>query len=191
MSTPKALLERYVEAKDLVRPQLMPEIYAPDAVLTFSIETSSIAFPARVPGLESITKTLVVDLAARFSRFKTFCVCDEPPGEHDDVAVIPWLVLMRETAASCLRAGRGYYEWTFGGEPRRVRAMHIHIDRMEPVEDPEGRLLSAAQSGLPYPWLPPASMRSRFDSLIASDPAFAFLRGLRTPVTLPSTPARR
>ena len=190
MSTPKALLERYVEAKDLVRPHLMREIYAPDAVLTFSIETSSIAFPERVPGLDSITQTLVVDLAARFSRFKTFYVCDEPPREHDDIAVIPWLVLMRETAASCLRAGRGYYKWTFGGEPKRVRAMHIHIDRMEPVDDPDGRLLSAAQSGLPYPWLPPASMRLRFDSLIASDPAFAFLRSLRTPVALPSTFAR-
>jgi hypothetical protein len=190
MSTPKALLERYVEAKDLVRPHLMQEIYAPDAVLTFSIETSSIAFPEHVSGLESITQTLVVDLAARFGRFKTFYVCDEPPRDDDDLAVIPWLVLMRETAASCLRAGRGYYKWTFGGEPTRVRAMHIHIDRMEPVDDPDGRLLSAAQSGLPYPWLPPASMRSRFDSLIASDSAFAFLRGLRTPVAVPSTLAR-
>jgi hypothetical protein len=190
MSTPKALLERYVEAKDLVRPQLMREIYAPDAVLTFSIETSSIAFPERVLGLESMTQTLVVDLAARFSRFKTFYVCDEPPRDDGDVAVIPWLVLMRETAASCLRAGRGYYKWTFGGEPKRVRAMHIHIDRMEPVDDPDGWLLSAAQSGLPYPWLPPASMRSRFESLIASDPKFAFLRGLRTPVALPSPLAR-
>jgi hypothetical protein len=190
MSTPKALLQRYVEAKDLVRPHLMREIYAPDAVLTFSIETSSIAFPERVPGLDSITQTLVVDLAARFSRFKTFYVCDEPPRDDDDVAVIPWLVLMRESAASCLRAGKGYYKWTFGGEPKRVRAMHIHIDRMEPVDDPDGRLLSAAQSGLPYPWLRPASMRARFDSLIASDPTFAFLRGLRIPVALPSTLAR-
>jgi len=190
MATPKALLERYVEAKDRVRPQLMREIYASDAVLTFSIGTSSIAFPERVPGLESITQTLVVDLAARFSRIKTFYVCDDLPREKDDVAVIPWLVLMRETAASCLRAGRGCYKWTFGGEPTRVCAMHIHIDRMEPVDDPDGRLLTAAQSGLPYPWLPPASMRSRFDNLIGSDPAFAFLRALRTPVALPSIPAR-
>ena len=190
MSTPKALLERYVEAKDLVRPQLMREIYAPDAVLTFTIETSSIAFPEQVSGLESMTQTLIVDLAARFSRFKTFYVCHETPREQDDVAVIPWLVLMRETAASCLRAGRGYYKWTFGGQPKRVRAMHIHIDRMEPVEDSDGRLLSAAQSGLPYPWLPPAAMRARFDSLIAADPGFAFLSPLRTPVAVPSTLAR-
>ena len=190
MTTPKALLDCYVEAKDQVRPQLTPQIYASNAVLTFSIDSSSLDFPARVVGLEAITQMLVSDLGARFSQIRTFYVGDEAPHQDDNVAVIPWLVLMHEPRASCSRAGRGYYRWTFGDTPLRVRAMHIHIDRMDQVDDPDARVISAAQAGLTYPWLPPASMRSRFDSLIVSDPAFAFLRGLRTPVALPSIPAR-
>jgi hypothetical protein len=190
MSTPKALLDRYVEAKDQVRPQLMPHIYAGDAILTFSIDSSSLVFPPRVTGLEAITQTLVRDLGARFSQIRTFYVRDEPPRADDNVALIPWLVLMHEPGAACSRAGRGYYRWTFGGTPLLVRAMHIHIDRMDRVEDPDRRLISAAQAELPYPWLPPASMRSRFDSLIASDRAFGFLQALRTPVALPSALAR-
>ena len=38
----------------------------------------------------------------------------------------------------------------------QVTAMHIHIERMDPIDDADGRLLSAAQSVLPYPWLPPS-----------------------------------
>ena len=52
MATPAALLERYVEAKDLARPHLMRDIYAPDAVLTYSIATDAIDFPAEVRGVE-------------------------------------------------------------------------------------------------------------------------------------------
>ncbi|HXX02276.1 MAG TPA: hypothetical protein VEJ00_13760, partial [Candidatus Acidoferrales bacterium] len=98
MSTPQLLLERYVEAKDLTRPQLMPDIYAPDAILTFSIATDSIDFPRRVAGRDAITRTLVVDFAARFSRCKTFYVCESPPRETAHPVVLPWLVLMREGA---------------------------------------------------------------------------------------------
>ena len=68
MSSPQRLLERYVEAKDLTRPYLMEEIYAADAVLTYSIATHAIAFPSRVKGREGITRTLVVDFADRFDR---------------------------------------------------------------------------------------------------------------------------
>ena len=55
MPAQAALLERYIEAKDRVRPHLMQEIYAPDAVLTYTIATDTIAFPARVSGRESIS----------------------------------------------------------------------------------------------------------------------------------------
>ena len=185
MPTPQSLLERYIEAKDLTRPQLMPEIYAPDAVLTFSIATDSISFPLRVAGIEGITKTLVVDFAARFSRCKTFYVCGSMPPTTVEVAILPWLVLMSEPAASCLRVGKGYYRWTFqrkSADALQVAAMHIHIDRMDAIDEVEPRLLEAAQSVLSYPWLAPARLRSEFQALVEADPAFAFLRDFRTPV---------
>src|SRR5215468_4941281 len=112
MPTAQLLLERYVEAKDLTQPRLMQDIYAAAAILTFSIATDSIDFPRRVAGIEAITRTLVVDFAARFSRCKTFYVCESPPTETDNPVVLPWLVLMREGALEQLRIGKGYYRWT-------------------------------------------------------------------------------
>ena len=64
----------------------------------------------------------------------------------------------------------------------QVVAMHIHIARMDSVEDADGRLLSAAQSGLPYPWLPPGVMRSRLGTLLETDPALDFLRDFQVPI---------
>jgi hypothetical protein len=185
MSTPQLLLERYVEAKDSVRPRLMQQIYAPDAILTFSIATDSIDFPRRVAGIDRITKTLIVDFAAKYSRCKTFYVCESPPRETDKTAILPWLVLMRESALARLRIGKGYYEWTFEQEAQgviQVVAMHIHIERMDAIDDADGHLLGAAKAPLTYPWLRPTVMRSRLGDLAAADPAFAFLSAFTVPV---------
>jgi hypothetical protein len=185
LPTPQWLLERYIEAKDLMRPQLMREIYAPDAVLTFSIATDSISFPLRVEGIDGITNTLVVDFGAKYSRCKTFYVCDSVPPETAEVAILPWLVLMSETAASRLRIGKGYYRWTFqrtGGGKLQVIAMHIHIERMDAIDEVVPHLLETAQSVLPYPWLRPATLRSQFQTLVEAGPAYAFLSDFRIPL---------
>ncbi len=163
----------------------MRQIYAPDAVLTFSIATDSIAFPQRVVGIDQITETLIVDFAAKYSRCKTFYVCESQPGEAEKTAILPWLVLMRESALARLRIGKGYYKWTF--EPRsdgglQVVAMHIYIAAMDAVDDADGHLLSAAQSALTYPWLRPTVMRSKLGGLAETDPTFAFLSAFTVPL---------
>jgi len=179
------LLELYTEAKDLTLPHLVPQIYARDAVLTYSIATDTISFPQRVEGRDGIAKTLVVDFGAKFSRCKTYYICAAPPREGDEMVLLPWLVVMRETEAACLRFGRGYYRWSFGqrgGEGLRVTAMHIHIERMDVIEDAGGELLEATQSGLPYPWLPPSVLRSQYEALAQSDPALAFVEAFKLPL---------
>jgi hypothetical protein len=181
MATPRSLLERYVQAKDCVQPHLMSEIYTPDAVLTYSIATDTIAFPARTNGLDAITKTLVVDFATRFERCKTYYVCDAPLADESRFARIPWLVIMRETAAASLRIGKGYYEWTFV-QPARVRAMHIHIARMDAIADEQASLLTEAQAQLPYPWLAPAKLASIYEERANRSTALAFLRDFKTPL---------
>jgi len=193
VATAQALLERYVQAKDLTRPQLMQDIYLPDAELTYSIVTDSIAFPSRTLGVQSITRTLVVDFAARFAQCKTYYVCDSAPAPDTQIAVVPWLVLMREPATACLRAGKGCYRWSFARDTDgalRAAAMHIHIERMEPIADETGDLLRAMQATLPYPWLPPAVMRAQFDALLARDARFAFLTDLRSPLDRPACEQR-
>jgi hypothetical protein len=185
MSTPQLLLERYVEAKDLTRPHLMRQICAAHAVLTFSIATDAISFPERVAGIDGITKTLIVDFGAKYNRCKTFYVCDSPPQNTDRTITLPWLVLMHEPARARLRIGKGYYEWTFEPQARgsiQVAAMHIHIERMDAIDDADGQLLGAAQSVLQYPWLPPGVMRSELGTLAETDPALTFLQDFRAPI---------
>jgi hypothetical protein len=184
VSTPAALLERYVEAKDLARPHLMPGIYAPDAVLTYSIATDTIAFPAEVRGVEGITRTLVVDFALKFDRCRTYYLCDAPPAPTVRVAELPWLVVMREPAQSRLRLGKGFYRWTFqpAADGVQVAAMHIHIERMDPIDDPGAQLLERIQAPLPYPWLSPAVLDARLAALAESDSALHFLEAFCVPV---------
>jgi hypothetical protein len=184
------LLERYVAAKDGNRPDLMDEIYAPDAVLTYSIATDSISFPPRTVGLEAITRTLVVEFGQRFTGCRTYYVVDGPPGSDASMPFVPWLVLMREAARSCLRIGRGFYAWTFertGAGPLRVKAMHIHIDRMDPVQDGDGHLLATLQAPLPYPWLQPATLHDAFHRLAGSGTMPALLDHFKLPLTRPLT----
>ena len=176
------LLERYVAAKDGNRPQLMAQIYAHDAVLTYSIATDSISFPARTEGLEAITRTLVVEFGQRFTRCRTYYVVDQPPVSDASIPFIRWLVLMREGTRRCARVGKGFYSWTFdrsGLGPLCVTAMHIHIERMDLVPDTDGDILALLQSPLPYPWLEPVKL---YDAFSRSDA----LGDFKQPVALPS-----
>jgi hypothetical protein len=90
---------------------------------------------------------------------------------------------MNETAAGRLRIGKGSYTWHFTGQVgvTRASALHIHIDRMDAFADESGVLRRTLQSALPYPWLPPAVLRERFEQLINSRPAFEFLIDFKTP----------
>jgi hypothetical protein len=182
-STTRALLERYVEAKDLMRPQLMREIYTREAILTYSIATDTIHFPARVAGVEGITQTLVVDFAARFGSCRTYYVTEGAPDNSAHKLAVPWLVVMQEKANAKLRIGRGCYEWHFAEEAgdKRVCAMSIHIDRMDALVDDTALLRNAIQGRLPYPWLQPAILRERFEALARTASHFNFLADFSTP----------
>lgn len=184
MSTVRKLLEAYLEAKDLDRPQLILDCYAPDAVLTFSIATDSISFPQRVRGADAIARTLVRDFRKTFTLCKTYYVRDPVGDKPHGIQMLPWLVIMRESAGPTLRIGKGYYDWHFQSHKRamRVRAMHIHIERMDAIEDNNGTILNTLQSELPYPWLSPAKLREVLESLMDRAPAFAFLESFKIPV---------
>jgi hypothetical protein len=188
MPTPRELLERYVEAKDFTRPSLMSAIYTPDAVLTYSIATDAISFPARTEGRDDIARVLVVDFAARYRECRTYYVCTHPPAADAPSVVVPWLVVMREPAAAALRIGKGFYRWTFtrpAPDQVRVSAMHIHIERMDPIADPQSQLMRSAQADLPYPWLEPATLRAAYEQRATSSAQLAFLRDFAEPIAIP------
>lgn len=187
-SPSKALIERYIEAKDFHRPEGGSAIWTPDAVLTFSIATGSITFPARVEGCTAITATLIADFGERFDRCRTYCVCDSPPTvEHGDVT-LPWVVLMREIVSETLRIGRGWYRWTLAPATPHAplaSALHIHIDLMEPVPDPGGSLLAQLQAPLTYPWLAPALLRDAMEDVALHTPGLDFAATYAEPAPMP------
>ncbi|MEO8004981.1 MAG: hypothetical protein ABI771_08755 [Betaproteobacteria bacterium] len=188
MRTPKELLEAYLQAKDLDQPSVIPDCYAPEAVLTFSIATDQISFPTRVRGAYAIAQTLVGDFRRRFDCCKTYYVCDSLAGVGVDIDFLPWLVVMRERSTSALRLGKGYYRWAFErGESRMwVAAMHIHIERMDIIEDGNGEKREQLHAALPYPWLRPAVLAGTFERLSQQSPGFAFLSDFSDPVTRPA-----
>lgn len=175
----QALLARYVEAKDHNRPALIHEAFAPDAMLTFSIDTDTISFPAKTEGAAAIAATLVTDFARTFDRCRTYYVGDLSLAADGTTLTVPWLVLMRETAAHTLRAGKGIYRWGFARQPDgtyRIASLHIHIARMDVVPDAGAAMLAALQAALPYPWLPSPTLRAAVEAQASADARLAFLK---------------
>ena len=188
MNTPTHVLETYLRAKDDNRPSLILDCYAPDAVLTYSIATDTISFPARVVGADPIAQTLVRDFRKNFDRCRTYYVCDPAAWAGGGIDFLPWLVIMRQMSNSALRLGRGYYRWEFDTDAARIRvaAMHIHIDRMDVIEDIDGARLQILQSALPYPWLLPEALREAFVRTMQQTPGFAFLDDFKSPMERPA-----
>jgi hypothetical protein len=183
-------LDIYIDAKDNTKPQRIHEAFAPDAVLTFSLATQNIAFPARSVGAEAIAQTLVSDFGARYSHCRTYYLCDaDALVAHDGVIdALPWLVVMREPAVGALRIGHGTYRWTFdthadaNKDAARVTQFHIHIARMDVIDDSDGAKLERLQDGLSYPWLAPADLAQRYGALAGeASGAFAFARAFAQP----------
>ncbi|MEM5400560.1 hypothetical protein [Paraburkholderia unamae] len=170
-------LETYIDAKDTTKPARIHEAFAPDAELTFSLATPNIAFPARSVGAEAIAKTLVSEFSERYSRCRTYYLCEAAAlvvREHT-IEALPWLVVMREDAAGALRIGHGTYRWRFDANDSapRVSAFHIHIARMDVIDDPDGARLERLQAGLSYPWLAPAELAEHYGAL-ADDASGSF-----------------
>ncbi|OAJ60668.1 hypothetical protein A6V36_02430 [Paraburkholderia ginsengiterrae] len=176
----RSALDTYIDAKDNTRAQLIPEAFAADAVLSISLATSAIAFPARTIGAQAIAKTLVTDFGAQYTRCRTYYVCDSLAVHDGVIDALPWLVLMREPATGALRVGHGVYTWTFNETPA-VTAFHIHIARMDVVPDADGALLEKLQADMAYPWLTPAALHARFAALASSTPELAFVEAFSRP----------
>ncbi|MDS0795808.1 nuclear transport factor 2 family protein [Burkholderia pseudomultivorans] len=178
----RALLECYLRAKDLNRPALIADCFAADAELSFSLARDDIDFPARVAGAPAIAHTLVGDFGERFERCRTYYVCMEPSVDEAGVSAMPWLVAMRQKDSGALRIGHGAYRWRFASDANgigRIAALHIHIARMDTIDDPDGAKLTALHAAFGYPWLPPQALTRGFAALAAAHPGWTFVAPFR------------
>ena len=179
-ATIRALLECYLRAKDLTRPALSADCVAADAELSFSLANDDIDFPPRVTGAAAIARTLVEEFGERFERCRTYYVCMEPNVDAHGVSNMRWLVVMRQKDNGALRIGHGTYRWQFAGDDAsadvaRIAALHIHIARMDTVDDPQSLKLDALQAAFGYPWLPAKSFARGLVEAAAAHPNWGFL----------------
>ncbi|MFJ1211191.1 nuclear transport factor 2 family protein [Burkholderia pyrrocinia] len=178
----RALLECYLHAKDLNRPALIADCFAADAELSFSLANDDIDFPPRVTGAAAIARTLVEEFGERFERCRTYYVCTEPAVDEHGVSTMPWLVVMRQKDNGALRIGHGTYRWQFASDANgvaRVAALHIHIARMDTIDDPQSVKLEALQAAFGYPWLPVQAFARGLADVVAAQPDWAFLAPFR------------
>jgi hypothetical protein len=184
-ATAHALLNQYIEAKDNNRAAIIDTAFAHDAWLTISLDTDAISFPSRTEGAPAIARTLVSDFARTFDRCRTYYISDSQSW-HDRAMTVPWLVAMRETAAGKLRVGRGYYRLGFTADDRtRIASLHIHIDRMDVLDDPGAQALAALHDALPYPRLSPAELKAGVGRVRANRPSLGVLSAFEEPAPLP------
>ena len=102
-------LETYIDAKDNTRANRIAEAFAPDAVLTISLATSNIAFPARTVGTDAIAKTLVTDFGAQYAQCRTYYVCNSLAVENGTIDALPWRAIAQAqptVSATATRAAR-------------------------------------------------------------------------------------
>ncbi|MCA8300297.1 nuclear transport factor 2 family protein [Burkholderia seminalis] len=179
-ATVRALLECYLRAKDLNRPSLIADCFAADAELSFSLASDDIDFPPRVTGAAAIARTLVEEFGERFERCRTCYVCAEPDVDAHGVANMPWLVVMRQKDTGALRIGHGTYRWQFAGDDTRddaarIAALHIHIARMDTIDDPRSSKLDGLHAAFGYPWLPAHAFARGLADIAAAHPDWGFL----------------
>src|SRR5204862_7569804 len=103
----------------------------------------------------------------------TYCVCASLSRKAESIDFLPWLVIMRQVSTGALRLGKGWYRWGFRSSQSgmRICAMHIHIERMDIIDDANGDKLYALQGALPYPWLRPDVLRETLGRLREQNPA--------------------
>ncbi|MEN2468653.1 nuclear transport factor 2 family protein [Burkholderia sp. GS2Y] len=178
----RALLECYLRAKDQNRPALIADCFAADAELSFSLANDDIDFPPRVAGAAAIARTLVEEFGERFERCRTYYLCTEPAVDAHGVSTMPWLVVMRQKDNGALRIGHGAYRWQFscdGEDVARIAALHIHIARMDTIDDPRSIKLDVLHASFGYPWLPAHAFARGLADVAATQPDWAFLAAFR------------
>ncbi|MBV7496250.1 hypothetical protein KW837_18410 [Pseudomonas sp. PDM24] len=151
MNTAQQSIQQYIKAKDGNRPHLLPQAFAPDAILDMVVHTGSISFPPHVEGLGSIGDVLVRRFGQTFENVYTFCL-GRPPEPQAKTFQCKWLVGMSDKSGGEVRVGCGLYEWQFSPESRLVERLTITIEHMKTLPATDLHCIMEWVSHLDYPW---------------------------------------
>jgi len=159
MNTAQLSIQQYIKAKDGNRPHVLPQAFAPDAILDMVLHTGSISFPSHVEGLGSIGDVLVRRFGQTFENVYTFCL-GRPPEPEAKTFQCKWLVGMSDKNSGEARVGCGLYEWQFSPESGLVERLTITIEHMKTLPATDLHCIMEWVSHLDYPWCRPEALVS-------------------------------
>lgn len=179
MENIRRLLDKYILGKDTAKPNILEEIYSPDAAVHFTVLPDTISFPAVIKGNREIARVLSADFNERYDNVKTYYLSPAATNvEGNAVLRQGWMVMMREIEGHNLKFGGGFYSWFFeqsGDGDRRIKRHEITICVMLDLPDHPLRFLHDCTGNLSYPW---ASWESAVDALqekVGLEPLMDFL----------------
>jgi len=148
----KALINRYIKAKDANKPHLMKGVFSKDAILEMKVESQNISFPAAVNGLNEITETLIREFNKTYENIYTICITDTLE-QGENALNCRWLVGMTEKVSGLSKVGFGDYQWTFESRGENLASrLTIIIENMTVLPEEFQPDVAAWFDSLTYPW---------------------------------------
>lgn len=152
----KAVISRYIFAKDYNRPHLMKQVFSPDAQLLMRVSSDSISFPPLTQGRDAIADILSRKFAATYDNVYTLCIDDSVRLDNHQLSC-RWIVVMSHKEEQTCRLGYGSYQWDFSTNCDQtglalVDKLCITIDAMSALATSAEEALFDWISQLPYPW---------------------------------------
>lgn len=172
----KAVLLKYITAKDKNIPLLMREVFCPDSTLEMKLQTQNILFPSRAVGIEDITEVLVSTFSKSYSKVFTFCFNDSIKTSNH-LLNIKWLVCMVEKNSGNVRLGYGTYDWFFSNENTNLaKHLTIQIDEMLSLEEKYSAEIYRWINSLSYPFIDSKEIFKNIPSIDSLESIKSFLK---------------
>lgn len=176
------LLEQYFKGKDSNIPEVIRNIFAQDAVVTFDIETDVINFPSKIIGAEQISALMFADFHEKFEQIRSYYVFnDHTVLDNRKINGMNWLVIMRERGSKLLRVGTGYYDWSFEKQdgprlmPWAIQSLHIRIENMVVFNEPIPNWFNQTQRSLDTSWVTTAEALEALKGIEVLQPVRTYL----------------
>ncbi|MCJ8336847.1 MAG: hypothetical protein MJK10_00090 [Pseudomonadales bacterium] len=163
----KAIISRYIQAKDQNRPHLLSKVFSTNAQLQMQVNSENIAFPSQTHGLQDITQVLVKSFGQSYENIYTFCI-EESVTVQNGLVKCQWLVGMSERETGSLRIGVGDYHWQFSKRADGlVDSLMIKIEQMLVLNAEHQDALLYPLENLPYPWCSRQKLLEQLPNLAA------------------------
>jgi hypothetical protein len=175
LSSPFAVVNTCLIARDSNRPFLLRRVFAPDAEVEVRVRAGGLAFPSAT-GLAAIEDALCRRFATDFENVHTFALA-RPAAANRRHFPCHWLQGMSAKGGGPVWVGCGREDWHFAPDVEcRVERLAITVEAMQ--ELPADELVPVMEwlTALPHPWSTPGGAIAAMPALAGLEPVARYLR---------------